>query len=802
MVIRADSGRLVGVNRRSGRKRIDGNLDAIHIGASTIGSRDTIYIISSGRHHINCAVVRAGAPSINNVRINDVAEVSGQSDMLTLTNLGSGSEDMKICTERGDGNAFRSRFTTSGVHCIDRVHTRSSIIRVVNIGTIPNKGGSCIISNCGQRGGGTVANSCVASNSQNHRISHNGNSNRIRNRRHTAVGVNDAGVDTVNTGDMTIKADGSQILTRNFNAVHVPNEGSGGVRGSRNGSLGVLTHGDSSAKLRSLRKFVNENLNAVHIATATIRSRDTIFIISSCRHHINSAVMRTGAPCIDHIGINMVAEVGAQSDVLAFTDCSGRSRNVQIRSKRRDREGHRIRHTAISALSNHTVHTRSCLERGFGSCFAIPIQFGRGWIGSGRKRSRAAIANDGCSGKGHNHRHSVNLKVQSGFFGSASGIGIRGNHFHNMITHAFHIGGIDRVACTSNEDTVEVPSVNRVHSLVRVSHLERGEACTERRGGRAFESKGDIAQRSGVLFKSNGIAFKIITSKIDVNRQSDIFVTSNRVGNFIGISVGSGLKSTILIPFPLIGLDSAGAESLGGQSDRSSTFTELRCIDGSDGSGIYIEIMNRSISHFATVRDNLAVELIHESVRKRRKDVNRKAIRGARGTNNKLAITSPLVLHRNGGVGSLGSESHDIVLTSVLRSHDSTHNIIGHSQHNGVGCNRTGRGSDTTADCVGSDRIVGNRECCTGGIGGSAVHIPLLGNHCLSAFRSVADSKHFLVRRAKAHKLRRGRRNRRHTRIYGFGIRKERMRCWCYPTGQRCFRIFEMRRFTARLACS
>ena len=684
------------------------------------------------------------------------------------------------------------------------VNTRISINRVLSSAIRPIIG-NCVKGFSNQHSAVAVADNVIASDGQEAGQSINGIIGSKRNRRNTTIGVNNFGVHIVCTRDLVGKNQRVKVVTRNFNTVNIPNERTGSRRRSREDNLIIRTNGTSliGRNLRSYRQRINGNLNAVHITTATIRSGNTIFIISSRRHHIDSTIMRTGVPGIDHIGIDMVAEIGTQRDVLAFTNCSGRSRDVQIGSKRGDREGHRLRHTAVRTLGNDRVHTGSGIKSGFGSCFTVPIQTSSSRGSRCRERGGAGTANDRITSKGHNRRDSVNLEIQGEFFRAASGVGIRSNHFHSMLTDTLHISGIDGVASTSDEDTVKVPSINRVHSFVRVSHFKGSETGAERRGGRADQSEGDITQRSGILLKSNRIASEVITSKVQINRKSNIFVAINRIGNIIGVGVGRSQEGAILIPFPFVRLDRTGGVSRGRQSNRGSAGTEHRSSNRSDGSRIHIEIMNRSISAFATGIDQLTIEFIGKSVGQGRQRADVKSIGGVSGTHDRLAIASPLVLDSNFSSTGLCGKGHDIILTSVVRTDDGTHNIIGNSKHHNVGSDIVASSSmHAAADRISSNRIPCNSESRTRGIRGSAIHIPKIGIRSLRAFRGIGNSKTLRYGCAKTQLLRSRRRDRSNTRIHGLGVRKERMRCWFYPTGQRCFRIFEMRRFTARLACS
>ena len=306
-----------------------------------------------------------------------------------------------------------------------------------------------------------------------------------------------------------------------------------------------------------------------------------------------------------------------------------------------------------------------------------------------------------------------------------------------MATHDIKNARIGRVGHASQDSSVEEPSVGRRKGVrsIGVSQSECGRTSTERSRGGILQIKCQIFQISLILFEGDGVTFNIIARVIKINRQGNIFVTCNWVSNIISISKSSCNQSTAFVPFPFKGLDRTGAVCLSGQSNRSSTMAELRSHDSSNGSSIDVEIMYRGVSVITACIRDLAIEFVNKSVGQQGKAVNREGVSGARGANNELAITSPLVLHFHIVVrGSLGGEGDNVMLTCALRSNNVNRHVGGDSQHNRVGSN-IGRlvGSNDTMNEVRSYRIASDRKRRARGVSGITIDIPTTGQHCLTS---------------------------------------------------------------------
>ena len=364
LIIRTNGTSLAGRNGRSSRNRININHNSIRVGTATIRSLNIIQSISSRRSHINSRIVRTGVPGINNIGIKNIAEICSQSHVLTFADVGSGSCDVHIRTKGINIEGHDIGLTTISALGNHRVETRNSIISISRskCTTIPRIF-SCARSGSSELRRSTITNNLRTVDCENRRSGFNRHRNSLGNRRDTTVGIDDTSGDAVNTGKMTIKADRAQVLTRNFNTVHIPNEGCGGIRSCSDSSLRVLTHCHSCGRdCRSCGKCFQSKLDRVRIRTTTIRGLYKIFIICSGRENCDGGVMGTRAPSVNHIGINSATQIGAQHNRFATACINGGSDNVKISTDRSDGEGNGIRHTTIGALGNHSVDTRNSFE--------------------------------------------------------------------------------------------------------------------------------------------------------------------------------------------------------------------------------------------------------------------------------------------------------------------------------------------------------------------------------------------------------------------------------------------------------
>ena len=185
-----------------------------------------------------------------------------------------------------------------------------------------------------------------------------------------------------------------------------------------------------------------------------------------------------------------------------------------------------------------------------------------------------------------------------------------------MVTHNIKNARVGRVGHTSQDSSVEEPSVGRREGItsIGVSQSECSGACTERRSSRILQVKCQIFQISLILFKGDSITFNVITRVIKINRQGNILVTCNRISNFISVGESSCNQSASFVPFPFEGLDRTGAVCLSSQSNRSCTCAELRSSESSNRRSIDIEIMYRRISVITSGIRDLTIEFVNKSV--------------------------------------------------------------------------------------------------------------------------------------------------------------------------------------------
>ena len=410
LIIRTNGTSLGGLNRRSSRNRIDINHNSIRVGTATIRSFNIIQSISSRRSHINSRIVRTGVPGINNIGIKNIAEICSQSHVLTFANVGSGSCDVHIRTKGVNSESDDIGLTTICALGNNRVETRNSIISICSSKStsIPRILG-CTISGSSELRRGTVTNNLRTVDGKNRRSGFNRHRNSLGNRRDTTVGVDDTSGDTVNASVVAIQADRTQILTRNFNTVHIPNEGCSGIRGSGDSGLSVLTHRHGSGgHRRSRRNSIHINYNSIRVGTATIGSLNIIHSIGSRRSHINSRIVRTGVPSINDIGINKVAQIGSQSHVCTFANISSGSSDVHIRTKGVNSESDDIGLTTICALGNNRVETRnSIISICSSKSTSIPRILGCTISGSSELR-RGTVTNNLRTVDGKNRRSGFN----------------------------------------------------------------------------------------------------------------------------------------------------------------------------------------------------------------------------------------------------------------------------------------------------------------------------------------------------------------------------------------------------------
>ena len=499
LIIRTNGTSLAGRNGRSSRNRININHNSIRVGTATIRSLNIIQSISSRRSHINSRIVRTGVPGINNIGIKNIAEICSQSHVLTFADVGSGSSDVHIRTKGINIEGHNIGLATICALGNHRVETRNSIISISSSKStsIPRILG-CTISGSSELRRSTITNNLRTVDGENRRSGFNRHRNSLGNRRDTTVGIDDTSGDTVNASVVAIQADRTQILTRNFNTVHIPNEGCSGSGGGSDSGLSVLTHRHRSGRdCRSRWNSIHRKFNRIRIGATTIGCLYIIFIVGSSRNNIDSRVMRTITPSVNHIGINKVAQVGTQSHVCTFANISSGSSDVHIRTKGINIEGHNIGLATICALGNHRVETRnSIISISSSKSTSIPRILGCTISGSSELR-RSTITNNLRTVDGENRRSGFNRHRNSLGNRRDTTVGIDDTSGDTVNASVVAIQADRTQILTRNFNTVHIPNEGCSGSgggsdsgLSVLTHRHRsGRDC--RSCGKCFQSKLD-----------------------------------------------------------------------------------------------------------------------------------------------------------------------------------------------------------------------------------------------------------------------------------------------------------------------
>ena len=249
-------------NGRSIARNIHINVDGGRVGTITVGGRHRVGVSVRTRNYVDSRIRRTSIPFVCCIASQDVADVGIQRHVLAGTNIGGRSDNLKIRTYIIYSERFRSNDATMFGSTNDHIRTSSCIIQH-SVGTRDRTKPIVVFNTDGsssQRGHISVTNNIVARDGEHDRSFHNDGVS-IRDSRHTTSGTDGLDLEIVSGRMLERERELSQVFTRNFNAIHIPNIGgciSGGSANRYSRTCANCVFGDSN---RGADVFDIGNLN-------------------------------------------------------------------------------------------------------------------------------------------------------------------------------------------------------------------------------------------------------------------------------------------------------------------------------------------------------------------------------------------------------------------------------------------------------------------------------------------------------------------------------------------------------------
>ena len=269
-----------------------------------------------------------------------------------------------------------------------------------------------------EEAGVEVANNGLAINGKVLRSSLNIDDHGVRQVGNATVCISITGFHAIDTYIIIMNAEVGEVLTRNFNTIHIPNVRKG-IAGRSCGDDGLTTLADricsDKCQFRSRRIAKNIQRNRVAVAAATIIGNHIELVVGGGGGHRNRGSRgNTGTrggivPCIDNIAVNSTHQVCIQCNSDAITSRhSGRS-NLQIGSDRGNREGNRLGRATGGILGNHIVRANGSLEAGVRTeSTAIPRILG-GAVSMSNEDTGVTVAENSLTKNGKRGRSSLGI---------------------------------------------------------------------------------------------------------------------------------------------------------------------------------------------------------------------------------------------------------------------------------------------------------------------------------------------------------------------------------------------------------